>query len=119
MMWRRSLMDQWEAVKHWRQRRDAIIMKRQRPTYDPYPDHVDEPEVKVYVEARDVRGRLLREYVYLEGYSLHQVNVRRGAKRGNQLVGEWVWDALIEANVRLAARLADVRAQKEATDVPK
>lgn len=110
----RTIQDQWEAVKTWRRRRDEIA-RHAKPTYDPYPDPEFNPEVKLYVEARDVRGRLLREYVYLEGYSLHQLNLRWGARRGQALVGEWVWLSIIEANNRLAARLDAARAQKESS----
>lgn len=121
-LWNRVTMtfyDQWAAVKAWRARRADIIEHHTKPTYEPYPDAQFDPEIKVYVEARDVRGRLLREYVYLEGYSLHQLNFRWGAKRGQTLVGEWVWLAVIEANTRLAARLDEVREQKESSHVPK
>lgn len=105
--------DRWAPYQSWRKRRDALA-RHTKPTYDVYPEEAYNPEVKVYVEARDVRGRLLREYVYLEGYSLHMINFRRGARRddrqgGRQLVGEWVWDQLIEANTRLSARLDEER----------
>lgn len=119
-MWARmsDYIDRWGPVEAFRRRREARVIHA-KPTYDPYPEQKYDPEVKVYIEARDVRGRLLREYVYLEGYSLHQLNFKRGARRGGQLVGEWVWDSLIEAMVRLSARLSEERELKERSDVRK
>lgn len=112
MTWR-SRFDQWGAVREWRRRRSKYVT-HQRPTYDVYPESAFDPEVKVYLEARDARGRLLREYVYLEGYSLHMLNFRRGAMRGKQYVGEWVWDSMIESMTRLAARLNEEKERHDA-----
>lgn len=107
--------DPWASVKLWRKRRAGYIAHPHKPTYDVYPEDEYDPEVKVYLEARDAKGRLLREYVYLEGYSLHQLNFKRGAKRGNQYVGEWVWDSMIVANALLAIRLHEVRKHRKGT----
>lgn len=105
---RLSRIDPWAAVEHWRRRREAMVPAdhRQRVTYDPYPDSDVPPAMRFYVEARDARGRLLREYVDLEGYSVHQLNWRTGAMRGGVLVRDWFVGQVLEAMVDLEQRLA-------------
>ena len=89
--WARFVEDPWGAVKTWRQHRDETIPpeNRAKVTYDVYPDRDVPPTIRMYVEARDVRGRLLRQYVELEGYSVHQLNWKSGATRGGVLVRDW------------------------------
>ena len=71
------------------------------------------PEMRFYVEARDAKGRLLREYVDLEGYSVSQLNWRAGATRGGVQVRDWFVSQMLEAVVRLAARLDVVKERRE------
>ena len=107
------LRDPWAGVESWRQRRAAAVANPSKPTYDVYPDRDLPPTVKMYVEARDARGRLLREYVDLEGYSVHQLNWRNGARRGGMLVRDWFVGEVLAAMVRLSVR---VDAEKERKD---
>lgn len=96
------------VVEGWRARRERLV-SRSKPTYDAYPERDVPPEMRFYVEARDVRGRLLREYVDLAGYSLHQLNWRRDARRGDTTVRDWFTGQVVEAMIRLAARLDEVK----------
>jgi len=112
------LYDPWAAAKEWRKRRAALV-KGRKPTYDVYPDEKAEPEIKLYVEARDAKGRLLREYVYLEGYGIRQLNWKRGAMRGNEMVRDWFVSQVLVCVARLAARLEEVKRQKETADAAK
>jgi hypothetical protein len=102
------------SAEAWRKRRDAMA-PRSKPTYDVYPDRELPPQIRLYVEARDARGRLLREYVELEGYSLHQLNWRPNAMRGGVLVRDWFTGQVLEAMVNLAVRLDSVKEQKGGT----
>ncbi len=113
--WARFVEDPWGAVKTWRQKREEFIPKENRAkvTYDVYPDRDVPPTIKMYVEARDVRGRLLRQYVELEGYSVHQLNWKSGATRGGVLVRDWFVGQVLEALVILSARLDEERDRKE------
>ena len=99
----------------WRKRRFEAVPVHSKPTYDVYPDSDVPPQIRLYVEARDARGRLLREYVDLEGYSLHQLNWRPNAKRGGVLVRDWFTDQVLAAMIDLAGRLDAVKEQKEAS----
>jgi hypothetical protein len=102
----------WEAVEAWRRHRDKTI-KHQPPTYDVYPDRGLPPQLRLYVEGRDARGRLLREYVDLEGYSLHQLNFRPGQRRGDTTVWAWFIGQVLEAQIRLSVRLDVERERRE------
>ena len=75
------------------------------------------PSLRMYIEGRDARGRLLREYVDLEGYSVHQINWKQGIYRGRVLVRDWFISQMLEALVTLEARLDAVREEREAADV--
>jgi hypothetical protein len=106
--------DPWAAVKAWRQRREQNVPaeNRQKPTFDAYPKHDVPPEIRFYVEARDVKGRLLREYVDLAGYSVHQLNWKSGVMRGGVLVRDWFVSQMLEALIALEVRLDKVRDEK-------
>jgi hypothetical protein len=79
---------------------------------------MEAPTVRFYVEARDTKGRLLREYVDLEGYSVHQLNWRTGAMRGGTLVRDWFVNQMLEALLRLEVRLDEVKEQRREFDYP-
>ena len=115
MTWLHTLLmamrDPWEAVKAYRARRDALV-EHHKPTYHAYQDVELQPELRLYVEGRDARGRLLREYVELEGYSLHQLNFRHGAKRGGMSVSSWLSQQVLQALIRLVVRLDTVREER-------
>lgn len=118
MTWLRTLLaaveDPWAIVKGWRARRDAMS-EHHEPTYIAYSNlEPAPPELRLYIEGRDALGRLLREYVELDGYSLHQLNFRHGAKRGGLSVSSWLSQQILEALLRLVVRLDMVREQKEA-----
>lgn len=66
--------DPWASVEAWRQRRAAAI-KASKPTYDAYPDVIEMPRIRVFLEARDALGRIRREVVDLRGYGLEHVNL--------------------------------------------
>ncbi len=100
----------------WRQRRDKMVDHHAKPTYDVYPERDFPSQYECFIQARDARGRLLREHVDLEGYSLHPLNWRPEAKRGGVLVREWFIGQVLEALVDLAIRIDTVREQKEASD---
>lgn len=101
----------WSGPDGWRKRRELAYTKA-KPTYEAYPLRDPAPEMRFYVEARDMRGRLLREYVDLEGYSVHQINWSNGARRGGTLVRDWFVGQMLEALVRLAVRLDEVKESK-------
>ena len=103
--------DPWAAVKEWRRKRDEIAPPS-TPTFDVYPDHVEPPSMRLYVEARDIRGRLLRQYVDLSGYSLHHVNLTSRKWRDGLL------ERIAEARYLLAVRLAEVELDKRSTMPP-
>lgn len=109
--------DQWAGVKAWRAKRDEVSI-HSKPTYDPYPDTKETPEIKFYVEARDARGRLLREYVELEGYSMHQINWKAGARRGATTVRDWFIGQMLEALLRLEVRLDEVKESRARKEFP-
>lgn len=111
------LLDAWAGPEGWRRRRESMYSKS-KPTYDAYPSTQEAPTVRFYVEARDIKGRLLREYVDLEGYSVHQLNWRSGAVRGGQLVRDWFVGQMLEALVRLTVRLDEVKDQRREFDYP-
>jgi pilus assembly protein Flp/PilA len=100
----------WTIVDGWRRRRDHFL-RRSRPTYDAYPSDDIPPEVRFYLEARDAKGRLLREYVHLEGYSIHHLNWKSGAMRGGVPVRDWFIGQMLEAMVRLMARVESTRSK--------
>lgn len=107
MAWQRlvSLFADWvPSVEAWRKRR-AELAPRSRPTYDAYPETPDPPGIRVYLEARDVRGRLRRTTVRLDGYSLHQINFRHEGRR------DWFIGQVLEALIALSVKLD---AEKEA-----
>lgn len=108
-----TLRDPWASVEGWRARRERMVERRQEPTYEVYPDTDMPPSIRLYIEARDVRGRLIREYVELEGYSLHQLNWKHGAKRGGSTVRDWFVSRVMESMIRLAQRLDEERERKE------
>jgi hypothetical protein len=115
VLWLLSFIDDpWAVVKAWRQRRDQAVPpeNKRKPTFDAYPRDEMPPEVRFYVEARDVKGRLLREYVELDGYSVHQLNWKGGAMRGGVLVRDWFVGQMLEALIRLEVRLDLVRDKK-------
>ncbi len=101
----------WDVVEAWRRKR-AEIVTPQPHTYDVYPDKDYPPELRLYIEGRDARGRLLREYVSLEGYSLHQINFRPGQRRGSTTVWAWFIGQVLEAQIRLSVRLDAEREKK-------
>ena len=107
----------WAGPEGWRKRREAWYAKS-KPVYDAYPSHETSPEIRFYVEARDARGRLIREYVDLEGYSVHQLNWRPGARRGNQLVRDWFIGQMLEAMLQLSKRLDVAREEHDARSQP-
>jgi hypothetical protein len=93
--------EQVKQAEAWRARREALV-KPSKPTYDGYPEHVPgEPEMRLYCEARDARGRLLREYVNLSGYSLHHINLRTRKWQ------EGLIDRIAEARYLLAVRISE------------
>ena len=113
--WMRSLMsDAWRAVEAWRAKRSEIVTK-QKPTYDAYPGDHPPPEVRFYVEARDVRGRLLREYVHLDGYSVNQLNWTPGATRGGVRITDWFAGRMLAALRRLTERVDAAKERREFT----
>ncbi len=95
--------DPWAGVEGWRKRRETLY-KPSEPTYTAYPDVVEVPALRLYVEARDVRGRLIREYVDLSGYSLHHINF--ASRRWQSGLSE----RIAGARTRIEARLAEARA---------
>lgn len=103
--------DPWAAVEAWRRRRAKQVPaeNRRKPTFDAYPASDLPPEMRFYVEARDARGRLLREYVDLEGYSVHQLNWKVGATRGGMRVRDWFIAQMLAALVRLSDRIDQVK----------
>jgi hypothetical protein len=107
-----NLLASWSGPEGWRARR-ARWFAPSKPSYDAYPDRDMPPTIRFYIEARDARGRLLREYVDLEGYSIHQLNWRQGAQRGGVQVRDWFVSQMLEAMVRLMARIDLVREEKE------
>lgn len=106
------MSDAKRAVDAWRAMRQRIVPKRQAPTYDAYPSHDEEPEIRFYVEARDARGRLRREYVYLDGYSVHQMNWKPGATRGGVRITDWFAGRMLEALYDLTRELQRVKDEK-------
>lgn len=103
------LLMSWTGSEGWRARREKITGKS-KPTYLAYPDTEYQPAIRFYAEGRDVRGRLLREYVDLEGYSLHHLNLARpNARRGETTIGQWFTRKSFEARERLLERLAVVK----------
>lgn len=107
--------DGWQGiVDGWRRRREALV-KHSKPTYDAYPVRDLPPEIRFYVEARDAKGRLRREYVHLDGYSVHQLNWKPGATRGGVRVSDWFVGQMLEALVDLSRELDRVRHEKEGT----
>ena len=106
-------LNPWAGVEAWRARRRQIVSQQSKPTYDVYPEHDVPPQIRMYVEARDARGRLLREYVELEGYSVHQLNWKTGARRGGISVRDWFVGQVLEAMVHLSARIDAEKEQKE------
>ncbi len=94
----------------WRQRRDNDPgVRRSAPTYIVGEgEPLELPYMRVYIEARDVRGRLLRQYVDLAGYSFHQLNFRKSKWR------EGIVDRFIMAGGDLAERLTAVAEAKAA-----
>src|SRR5512143_2933208 len=98
LRWLRWLMDPWAEA--WRRRREQLA-PRSTPRYDAYPDHVPEPELRLYVEGRAARGRLLRQFVDLSGYSLHHINLA-SPRWQHDLIAR-----IAEARYLLLARLAD------------
>jgi hypothetical protein len=104
--------DPWAHVRSWRAFRDKLV-RHEKPTYDAYPEKDLPPEIKFYVEARDAKGRLRREYVYLDGYSVHQLNWKPGATRGGVRVSDWFVGRMLEALVDLTRELERVRDEKE------
>jgi hypothetical protein len=100
-----------QIVDGWRKRREAVA-KRSKPTYDAYPERDLPVEVTFYLSARNAYGQLIREQVNLEGYSIHQLNWKRGARRGNTTVRDWFVEQMLEAYIVLEARLDLAREQK-------
>lgn len=96
------------GTEAWRARR-ASLAKHQAPTYDVYPDRKFEPEMRLYVEARDAKGRLRREVVDLSGYSLHQVNLTSRRWR------DGVAERIAEARYLLAVKLDEVARATESS----
>ena len=94
--------DPWAGVKAWRERRDAAVPKKSKPTYDPYPDRIEIPSIRMYVEARDVLGRIRREYVDLRGYGLEHVNLESVRWREDIVKAIKVARTVLTAKLRLA-----------------
>lgn len=93
-------MDPWAGVRNWRDRREGMVDKHSKPTYDAYGNLPMPPaRINVYVQGRDARGRLLNERVDLDEFSLHELNLRRDWRRN------WLIDRIIEAEIRLAVRI--------------
>ena len=94
--------DPWAGVRAWRERRAAAVTKPSRPTYDPYPDRIEIPSIRLYVEARDVLGRIRREYVDLRGYGLEHVNLETVRWREDIVKAIRIARTVLTAKLRLA-----------------
>lgn len=101
--------DPWAASEAWR-KRQAERITAQKPTYDAYPDRVEQPDMALYVEARDALGHLLRQRVDLRGYSVNHINFDVRSWRDG--LAEAVKSARGVLRARL--RLAQIEAEKRA-----
>lgn len=88
-------MDPWAGVRSWRERRDGMVEKHSKPTYDAYGD-LPQPPARMRVAI--LAGKFM-ETVDLDGYSLHEINFRRDFRR------DWFIERVLAAEIRLAARI--------------
>jgi hypothetical protein len=112
-----QLLFSWAGPEGWRRRREQLVPPS-KATYDAYPDEKGTPSIRFYVEARDVKGRLLREYVDLEGYSVHNIDWRMGRTRGGTLVRDWFVSQMLDALIKLEVRLDEVKDSRREFSYP-
>lgn len=103
----------WSGPEGWRRRRERIA-PHTKPQYDAYPDTPYEPVLWLTVSGRDAYGRIRSKRVDLAGYSLHHLSWRKGARRGDTTVAEWLAGQVLDSWVELAEVLRDMKAKHDA-----
>lgn len=108
--------DPWAGVEAWRKRR-AELMTPSKPTYEAYPDTVEQAEMWLTIHARDAFGRVLGERVDLRGIDINHINL--GTSAWGRDLPRAVADArkILRARLRLSAihatKLRHERAEAE------
>lgn len=70
--------DPWAGVEGWRKRRELLVAPS-KPTFDVYPDRIEQADMWMTLQARDAFGRVLTERVDLRGYSVNHINFEHRA----------------------------------------